>query len=529
MSGGTGSDERSSNADASSVGDLRAVIAQSVSDVVFRLVVEGDLYRFVEINAAFTRATGLTPEQVVGKLVREVIPEPSLSLVRSKYKEAITERRTVRWEEVTPYPTGRRYGEVSVTPLIGADGEVSGLLGTVHDVTAVRRAQVLGDGEQRVLEMVAARKPIRDVLGSLVKTIEALADPAIASVLLLDADGKHLRHGAAPGLPAAYNAAIDGAEIGPAHGSCGTAAALRRQVIVTDIDADPLWTNYRELAHAANVRACWSTPITSQDGRVLGTFALYYREPRSPQPDDISLIERVTHVAGIALERYAIDDQLRELSARIEDAREDERTGIAREIHDQLGQSLTVMKLDLAWIARRADAPDGISKDVLLSKLQGLLDMTDSIIGEVRRISAELRPGILDDLGLDAAIAWAAHDFEARTQIKCTVRSGVSEDHRMSRAIETTAFRVLQEALTNVVRHAHAKRVDVLIEEAEDGLVLEVTDDGRGITQEQIRDPRSIGLVGMTERARRLGGTVTFEPRSPTGTRVRLLLPPRAS
>lgn len=528
MSGGGERDAGSQDAGPSYIGDLRAVLAQSVSDVVFRLAVEGDRYRFVEINAAFTRATGLTAEQVVGKLVREVIPEPSLSLVHARYKEAITERRTVRWEEVTPYPTGRRYGEVSVTPLIGADGEVSGLLGTVHDVTPLRRAQVLGDGEQRVLELVAARAPIREVLGSLVTTIEELAEPAIASVLLLDADGKHLRHGAAPGLPASYNAALDGAEIGPSHGSCGTAAALRRQVIVTDIEEDPLWENYRELARGAGVRACWSTPILSQDGRVLGTFALYYREPRSPQQDDVALIERVTHVAGIALERYAIDDQLRELTARIEEAREDERTGIAREIHDQLGQSLTVMKLDLAWIARRAESPDGIGRDVLVPRIRDLLDHTDKIIGEVRRISAELRPGILDDLGLDAAISWAAHEFEARTQIKCTVRSGLSDDHRMARAIETAAFRVLQEALTNVVRHASAKRVDVLIEEAEDGLVLEVTDDGRGITAEQIRDPRSIGLVGMTERARRLGGSVTFERRSP-GTRVRLLLPPRAS
>jgi signal transduction histidine kinase len=461
---------------------------------------------------------------VVGKYVDEVIPAPSLDLVLAKYREAIAERRTVRWDEVTDYPTGRKHGEVSITPLVDAAGRCTELLGLVHDVTERRQARALRAGEKQVLELAASGAPLDEALAAVVRLIEDLATPAIASVLLLSDDGTRLLHGAAPHLPEAFNRAIDGAAIGPRAGSCGTAAALRRQVIVTDVETDPLWTDYRDLAHLAGVRACWSTPIVGRDGRVLGTFALYYRTPRSPTPGELELIARVTHVTGIVLQRRELDQRLRQLSARIEAAREEERTGIAREIHDQLGQALTVMKMDLAWIARRAATPDGVPRDALLDRLHGLLGMCDQIIGEVRRISAELRPGILDDLGLDAAIAWAAQEFERRTQIRCVVRSGIADDERLPREIETGVFRVLQEALTNVVRHAGATQVEVLIEEEPEGLLLQVADDGRGITPEQIHDPRSIGLVGMSERARRMGGVVTFERRAP-GTVVTLRVP----
>src|SRR5262249_15340846 len=156
------------------------------------------------------------------------------------------------------------------------------------------------------------------------------APPAIASILLISADGKRVGHGAAPHLPAEYNRAIDGAAIGEREGSCGTAATLRRPVIVTDIETDPLWEKYRDLARRYGLRACGSTPILSRDARVLGTFALYYRNPSSPTQDDLDLIGRAVHVAGIAIQRHELDEQLRALTARLEAAREDERTGIAR-------------------------------------------------------------------------------------------------------------------------------------------------------------------------------------------------------
>jgi signal transduction histidine kinase len=239
---------------------------------------------------------------------------------------------------------------------------------------------------------------------------------------------------------------------------------------------------------------------------------------------ETELISRATHVADIAIQRHQLDEQLRALSARIEAAREEERTGIAREIHDQLGQSLTAVKMDLAWIARRAGAEGGIARDLLLQKLAELSQLTGETIDLVRRISAELRPGVLDDLGLVAALSWQAHEFEKRTTIPCAVRSRL-ESEALPRELSTTVFRVFQEALTNVVRHAEASRVDVRLDEEGGWLGLEIRDDGKGIREEDVHDPRALGLLGIRERARRLGGVASFTRGEPKGTVVSLRLP----
>jgi PAS domain S-box-containing protein len=501
----------------------RALIYENVRDVVFLLEIEEGGFRFLEINPAFTSATGLREDQVVGKRVEDVIPEPSLSLVLARYHEAIERKETVRWEEITPYPAGRKYGQVSITPVSDEAGRCRYLIGTVHDVTAEARARALATAEQRVLEMVASDSTLAATLEALVLAVEEQAPPALASILLVSPEGERVLHGAAPHLPDEFNRAIDGARIDERAGSCGTAAALRRSIIVEDTEHDPLWEDYRDLARRHGLRACWSTPILNRDDRVLGTFALYYREPRVPTQEDLDLIARAVHVAGIAIQRHELDSQLRALSGRIEAAREEERTGIAREIHDQLGQSLTVLKMDIAWIARRARSPERLAVDVLLEKLDELSSTTDEIIREVRRISAELRPGVLDDLGLPSALAWQAQEFEKRTGIVCAVK--VRADEKLPRDVGTAVFRVVQEALTNVARHAEARRVDVELEQDQGDLVLEVRDDGKGLRPEDVADPRSLGLLGMRERVRRLGGTASFLRRPEGGTTLVFRLP----
>jgi signal transduction histidine kinase len=176
-------------------------------------------------------------------------------------------------------------------------------------------------GQTRILEMIAVGTPLPDVLEGLSTLVEQQAPGMLCSVLLLDAD--RLRHGAAPSLPPAYCAAIDGTAIGPAVGSCGTAAFTRRPVVVSDIARDPLWDAFRELALAHELRACWSFPILATDaggdGRCLGTFAMYYREPRTPEPRDWHLVEVATHVAGVAIERHRTATELARSTARLAD------------------------------------------------------------------------------------------------------------------------------------------------------------------------------------------------------------------
>lgn len=158
-------------------------------------------------------------------------------------------------------------------------------------------------GQEKVLEMIAANAPLAEVLKSLVLLMEAQSPEMLCSVLLLSDDGDHIRHGAAPSLPEQYVKAIDGAPIGPKNGSCGTAMWRGKPVIVTDILADPLWEDYRDLATASGMGACWSTPILSGKGKVLGSFAMYYRQPRAPSGVEARLTEVATRLAGQAIER----------------------------------------------------------------------------------------------------------------------------------------------------------------------------------------------------------------------------------
>jgi PAS domain S-box-containing protein len=178
------------------------------------------------------------------------------------------------------------------------------------------QSEALSQLNEKVLGMIRAQGPLPQVLEVLCKQIEKLHPGLLCSVLLLDADGLTLRHGAAPSLPKEYSQAVDGIQIGPCVGSCGTAAYRKQPVIVSDIANDPLWASFRQLALLHGLRACWSTPIASQAGKVLGTFAIYYREPRTPDAQHLQLITHSTHLAGIAIEHDRAKAELRAAEAR---------------------------------------------------------------------------------------------------------------------------------------------------------------------------------------------------------------------
>ncbi len=181
----------------------------------------------------------------------------------------------------------------------------------------LERARQVQSGASRVLESLAAGTSLHDVLLILVDTIEAVEPEMLGSVLLLDESGKRLRLGAAPRLPKFYNDAIDGLAIGPAVGSCGTCAHTGERVIVEDVETHPYWTEYSEFALRAGLRACWSHPIVSSTGRILGTFAMYYREPRRPTQPDLDLITFAAHLAGMAIERTRTEAALRSSEQRL--------------------------------------------------------------------------------------------------------------------------------------------------------------------------------------------------------------------
>ena len=210
--------------------------------------------------------------------------------------------------------------------------------------------------------------------------------------------------------------------------------------------------------------------------------------------------------------------QLRQLSARLQSIREEERTRIAREIHDVLGQQLTVLKLDIAWLHKR------LPGEAFTERTAVLLSAVDETLQSVRKLATELRPGVLDDLGLIAAIEWQCREFEARTGIRCSMHTHI-HDLACTHEISTAVFRIFQETLTNIMRHARASAIRISISIDDDILVLKVNDNGRGITQEEISNSRSLGLLGMRERISGVGGELRISGEPGRGTMVKLTIP----
>jgi signal transduction histidine kinase len=214
------------------------------------------------------------------------------------------------------------------------------------------------------------------------------------------------------------------------------------------------------------------------------------------------------------------EEKLRRLAAHLISVREEERAHIAREIHDELGQVLTGIKMEVGWLAKRLTEP------ALLEKTDSMSKLIDSTVQTVRKIATGLRPEMLDDMGLVAAVGWQAKDFQKRTGIRCRVKLP-PEGTKLDIDVSTTAFRIFQEILTNVARHSRATRVDIDLEVAPDTLRLDVADNGVGIGEAELDGKKSLGLLGMHERALLFGGDVSITGSPGHGTRVAVTLPTR--
>ena len=275
-------------------------------------VVEGPELRFTVANASFKKLVGRG--DLIGKPLVEALPElddqgiDEMLVGVARSGQAFIAHAlplTVVRENLVPE-------ELVLDLVFQPIPESSGIFIQGHDVTDDKRSEMLRTAHAKVLGLAISDSPLEQTLGELIRIVETTSSTGVlGSILLLDADGKTLRHGAAPSLPKAYCEAIDGTEIGACVGSCGTAAYLGAAVYVSDISTDPLWADFKDLALNHGLRACWSIPILTRGRDVIGTFAMYHREPREPTFRDLMLVDLVTQTAALVIDRERAHAALR--------------------------------------------------------------------------------------------------------------------------------------------------------------------------------------------------------------------------
>lgn len=297
-------------------------------------------------------------------------------------------------------------------------------------------------------------------------------------------------------------------------------------VIVRDMKKEKRFKQVPEMS-ASHVKSSVSVIINGKY-RPYGVLSVLSKTKRGFTQQEVNFLKSVSNILAYCVVRDETEEemkkqseQLRAFTARLLEIREETTARIAREIHDELGQALTGLKFDLIALNKAGNARDSLLKMLAMS------ETIDRSITAVRRITSELRPAVLDDLGISSAIEWLFHDFQQKTKIKVKVK-GLPDTLPMREKQATALFRIVQEALTNVARHANATRVRVNIKIENMKLYLEIKDNGAGILPEQVSNPRSFGLLGMKERAKDAGGTVTIQGGKEKGTTITVQMPVEA-
>jgi signal transduction histidine kinase len=311
------------------------------------------------------------------------------------------------------------------------------------------------------------------------------------------------------------------------RGILGTVVATGEAMIISDTSTDPRYLELTVTKRALKTQQKFlaSFPIKYK-GEVLGAITCVGRQPRQLADHEVQLINSMSSQIAVALENSRYYEQtrkqamqLRNYAVRLESVRELERTRISREIHDELGQALTALKLEVSLLRTKLRGDSDLKQ-----RIGEISEMLDGTIQTVRKIATQLRPDVLDKLGLIPAIEWHLQEFRKRTGIKSDFASRPSELH-LTEPQSTAFFRILQEALTNVARHARASRVRIRLVHRDGQTYLLVEDNGIGIDAEKITDPDSLGLLGMQERARALGGRVIVRRNRRNGTLVTACIP----
>jgi diguanylate cyclase (GGDEF)-like protein len=399
--------------------------------------VKDEAGRLIIANEMTAQMIGRPLAQIIGRSDAQIYPADVAGPLIEIDARVRASRQTVVSEDLLA--DGRIFlGQKRMIEVEGA----ALLVGASTDVSEWKRADALMVSDHHVLELIAGGSELSFVLDALCRRMEMHLPGALCSILLLDDDGLHLRHGASPGLPEGYSRAIDGVPIGPLAGSCGTAVASGEQVIVEDIANSPLWADYVDLASQYGLRACWSTPFFSASRQALGAFAIYYRQPQRPGDSDLTVIAHATRLASVAVERWRQITELKRLAST------DQLTGLGNRAHfmdsaaaelrrsDRFSRELVMLMIDLDFFKRINDRHGHAAGDEALRVFSRVLVRETRAFDLLGRIGGEEFAVVLPETGGEAAmliaerlrgaVESASFVFQQSEPIRFTVSIGVA-------------------------------------------------------------------------------------------------------
>ncbi len=471
-------------------GRFRSLV-ETTSDWIWEVDKEG-VYTYV--SPKVKEMLGYNPEEVLGKTPFDLMPPDEAVRVSRLFKRIVKSRKPFKeLENTNLHKAGRRVVlETSGVPILDDSGNLLGYRGIDRDITQRRRM------EENLLES-------EERLRSTISSMDDL-------VFLLDRNGNFLDFYQPSKIPDLFI---------PPKDFLGKSF---KEVLPSDVA--------RQLATA--IRSAKATKKVQQfdysleiSGKLLWFNAkVSLRKNSAGKFDGVTVVVRnITHRKQLERDLKKSYEQVHNLSVHLQWAREEERTSIAREIHDELGQVLTVLKMELSFIGSKILKAENMKSRIeLVKKIESMSNLTDKTIRTVQKMVEELKPVILDELGLKEAIEWYSREFQFRTGIKCDIISKI-EELKLESDYSCAIFRIFQESLTNVARHAQADCVKICLKEESKNLQLTLKDNGKGITEKEISDTKSIGLIGMRERALFLGGNIQFLGKPGKGTTVILNIP----
>ncbi len=499
-------------------------LVENLPDIIARF--DADL-RHLYVSPTVQRITGRPPQDFVGKSNRELgMPSEMVGPWDAALRTVFATGRPERLEFAFPASDRMRHFDCRLVPELGPGGAVQSVLSVARDVTdrwlayeAERRARYVADALREATVVLTRSLDRETVLVTLLDRLRRIVPFDRASVMLVEEASRLSVRAVFDGdrvvpLPPEVRSAIDPADHPIVHGILTTGAA----VLIPDLRAHPDWS----LPVDRSFEASWMGVPLFARGDVAGLFSLSKREAGYFNDEHMKLAEAMSSQASVAVENAVLFEQMQasaarmqSLSRRLVEVQESERRNIARELHDEAGQALASLRIGLRLLEREIDGGGSVT-----GRVAELMERTDAVIDGLHRLAADLRPASLDHLGLDAALRQYSRSVAAKFGLAVRFKARGFTSERLPAAVETALFRVVQEAMTNVVRHAHATRVDVLAERRADRVIVMVEDDGVGFQPGRVQRGDHLGLLGLRERAEALGGTLTVESAPGAGTTV---------